>query len=1110
MKKHSIKKRSLTFLVVLAMIFSLFSGTDSVVPALADSPLGAPANVSWKTGALATASWEAVDGADYYVVTVGVSYNGQAQGTVETGSTSTETDVQQQIRGLAPQGVDSVKAWFCVKAQNRDSGAESDYSANSSEITYNLSALESLPTPQNVTLSDDGIVTFDIVEGAHHYFIAHSVENSGAWVGGETTQPGVVSGSSISFDISENIKGYYIERGFVGETVRFVAMVKAVSADGKWSDDSEPSNAINYCLTSSVATPTFVSFSKKDHNYSYTFCIDQSVDYYEFELYLKRFTTREERYEVNENTVKPSMDWVRVPASSNDISNLGDGLYEINLLDVLRYYFYKCSEQATDCSADIGIRVRGIRGTDIGAYSAGYIVENFLEPPVMDLIQNPILTEESGNVLLSFNSIDGAAGYKVRYRVETIEGEEEFPISKCVVSEGMCTIDLTELKRNNVHSLSNEGKLTFFSVRVKPYGNIDNYEIGAYSEKSNSIRHYPYGALVNGLTLAPTNPIVAVGNKLYLGKTVSPTNGYYENIEWNSDNNSVLTVNGEGCIFGISEGEATVTALVDKSVKTTVKANVYEVHSNIEDQTEAETVEDQTGDIIDDIGNNTDPDLSQTDISEEDLDEIRDDIHAGVENGDTFHTDIRAIQQYFESYKQNWGQIQKAAKELNGQFAGAYNIEVEMYHKSQSGEEYHIGNIIELNDEVTFTFDLPTGMKEKQNGTAKKYVLVRVHKNQNGTEEYETIDYTVNSDGTFTAKSDKYSDFIWLEVSESTDGQTPSGGGSGTTTPGGGSSGGSSGGGVGGGASGGGGISGGSSGGSGGGGISGGSSTEGSAKPDETGSDSDKKDVSNNTEDANSKDSEKEQDPAVSTSTSEDKNGTVTVKSVTRNEDSTVEETKKTYKPDKDGNVKTTISKKENGADGTKTVQKETTVVDKKGNVSTVSDTTRTEADGTKTKTTITAELNSKGKGTISAVVKVGKKTVESEEYSISSKGNAKITNLSVKGKAVSIPKEIEVSGTVMPVTSIAKNAMKGNKKIESVSIGDNITSIGAGAFKGNEKLNSVELTASITKIYKNAFAGIAENAVFKIKGTQDDFDRIVALLKESGISDTVTFELLE
>ena len=56
-----------------------------------------------------------------------------------------------------------------------------------------------------------------------------------------------------------------------------------------------------------------------------------------------------------------------------------------------------------------------------------------------------------------------------------------------------------------------------------------------------------------------------------------------------------------------------------------------------------------------------------------------------------------------------------------------------------------------------------------------------------------------------------------------------------------------------------------------------------------------------------------------------------------------------------------------------------------------------------------------------------------------------------------------------------------------------------------------IPLKMRAEKVYKNAFKGIAKNAVFKIKASsKKKFDKIVALLKASGVSDTVTFEMVE
>ena len=239
------------------------------------------------------------------------------------------------------------------------------------------------------------------------------------------------------------------------------------------------------------------------------------------------------------------------------------------------------------------------------------------------------------------------------------------------------------------------------------------------------------------------------------------------------------------------------------------------------------------------------------------------------------------------------------------------------------------------------------------------------------------------------------------------------------------------------------------------------------------------------------------------------KKGTVTLKALTKNaDDSTVEKTQKQYRADEEGTVKTVTNLTATKADGSVVKTKETMLVDAQGNTTAVSKKTATTEDGKKEVTTTSAQLDAKGKGVIVSETKVGKETTASETYALSSKGTAKVTKLESADATVVVPETLEIAGKEVPVTSISKNAMKNNKKITAVEIGENITTVGAGAFKGSKNLSNISITASITKISKNAFAGIAPNAVFKIRGTKKDFERIVALLKESGVADTVTFEL--
>lgn len=765
MKIKNILKGLTAFIFILALIMVRVSAYIPAIKAYA-TDLACPENVGWKAGNLATAEWGAVEGADYYILTVSVSVNGVIRGTTETGTSSTETDLQQQIRNLSPEGVDKVDASFCVKAQNTLEGLESEYSDYSDEKTYYLNAFDTLEAPSDVRLSESGVLSFKIAEGTDHFMISCQAEGSGISIGGEAIMDeDNIKDGYYYLDISDGLKSYYISRGHVGETVRFSAQVQTVASDGRYSEGSEQSNSIDFLIESALTTPTFVSLEQEAGHYIYTFENEGVPEYYEFELYLSRYYSRGSQEEVIETAYKPNMQMFMIdPLSYDSFEYLGSGRYKMDILSILRYYLYYDWEPDPDYPVDIGIRVRSVVGDDVSEFSSSYNIENFQAEALMARIQDPVIEKNIDKYTLSFGVTEEALGYDVRFHCYNpgfgAAMMDTFSSDQCTFSDGVCYIDITQFYNKHLRPLAQNEEEMYFCVSVRALKDQwGKYEIGAYSVESNMLEIEPYGAPVESITLSPSNPILAVGNSLYLGKTVTPANGYYENIEWISDNEDVVTVNGEGRISGVGIGSATITAIVDNSVRTEVTINTYEVQSNIDDQEEATFVQSVSGDIIDDIGNSEEPDLSHTDISESDLEDIKNEIHEGIENGDTFHTDIVLIQQTFDTYKNNWGQVQKAAKDLNAQFAGAYNIEVEMYHKDKNDTNHHIGNITEFENEITFTIDLV--------GNSQKYVLVRVHKNSNGEEEYEALDFVVNEDGTLTVKSDKFSDFILLAVDES-------------------------------------------------------------------------------------------------------------------------------------------------------------------------------------------------------------------------------------------------------------------------------------------------------------------------------------------------------
>lgn len=211
------------------------------------------------------------------------------------------------------------------------------------------------------------------------------------------------------------------------------------------------------------------------------------------------------------------------------------------------------------------------------------------------------------------------------------------------------------------------------------------------------------------------------------------------------------------------------------------------------------------------------------------------------------------------------------------------------------------------------------------------------------------------------------------------------------------------------------------------------------------------------------------------------KKGNETIKSATENADGSREEkTQKTYKRDEDGNQKVTTSTKKTDAEGN-TEQIKTTEV----------------------KNTLGETIVTQKRTVTSSEVKV----TEERQYSVSVNGRVKLTSLASDDEKVTVPETIEVDGKTRTIKSISKNAMKGNKTIKEVVIEENITTICTGAFKNCKNLELIELTGSVKKIYKNAFKGIAENAKFVIKASEEDFERIVELIKKSGVSYTVKFE---
>ena len=130
-----------------------------------------------------------------------------------------------------------------------------------------------------------------------------------------------------------------------------------------------------------------------------------------------------------------------------------------------------------------------------------------------------------------------------------------------------------------------------------------------------------------------------------------------------------------------------------------------------------------------------------------------------------------------------------------------------------------------------------------------------------------------------------------------------------------------------------------------------------------------------------------------------------------------------------------------------------------------------------KTKTTTLAKLPMPKAGT--------KVIVGGNQYTVTKAGSeVRFSKAKAGIKALSIPATIKYKGVTYKVTAISANAVKGNKKIKSVTIGANVKSIAAKAFNNCPKLKTVTIKSTkLTKktASKKSFSKVNKKMVIKV-----------------------------
>ncbi len=106
--------------------------------------------------------------------------------------------------------------------------------------------------------------------------------------------------------------------------------------------------------------------------------------------------------------------------------------------------------------------------------------------------------------------------------------------------------------------------------------------------------------------------------------------------------------------------------------------------------------------------------------------------------------------------------------------------------------------------------------------------------------------------------------------------------------------------------------------------------------------------------------------------------------------------------------------------------------------------------------------------------------------------------------------KTITVGKKKYNVTAIGNDALdntNGATGLQSVTLHSGITTIEKNAFKGAKNLKSITIEGNLKKVGKNAFKGINKKAVFQIKASESNYNKIVKKIKSSGVAKTVTFK---
>ena len=737
----------LTLLTIYIPIISITSlATDDIIS------LDTPTNLKWKDDSTATATWDDVENANYYLVNVVVYDEENIIGIQETGTSLNEIDLQQEIYTiLQSKNLENYQITFnvCAKYISDNGVINSEFSNYSELLNVNKKNGIKLAIPTDVSIDDNKIARWTNVPEAGLYQVEYLIKYNNTiktyndlfiWKSDGTVRNGI-----FEVDLTNSINNAYKYLKYNNENVEvsFKVLSSANALDNIYinSDYSNMSNTITYSQNiTKLATPTNVSI---DDNKIARWTNIPEAGLYQVEYSIKY-----------NNTIKTYND-LFIWKSDGTVKN---GMFEVDLTNSINnaYKYLKYNNENVEVSFKVLSRASA---EDNNHSNSDYsnMSNTITYSQNITKLATPTNVSIDDNKIARWTNVPKAGLYKVEYSIKYNNTTKTFTDlfiwkSDGTVRNGIFEVDLTNSINNAYKYLKYKSETVKVSIKVASQASTeDNIHIaGDYSKSSNSIYYNPNGStVIDSITLSPNKPVIAVGRSLYIGKTINPVDAYYSLINWSSSDNSIVTISNMGKITGIKKGTATITAQINNASQN-AKVSVYEIKSNIINSNEENEVINEANDVIEAI--TTDGDISNTDIEDREL--AIDEIEQGAQNGDMFNVDIKYKNKTANEYANIKNEI--TSKFVGYNIAGGNDIKIEISHTDSNGLENHIANITNLENEVSFTFDMPDNIPELPNTKSRVYKLVRYH-----DDNIEEIDFKINNEIIETS-SDRFSDFVLL------------------------------------------------------------------------------------------------------------------------------------------------------------------------------------------------------------------------------------------------------------------------------------------------------------------------------------------------------------